>query len=119
MKPGAMLINCSRGGLIDTLALIDALESGHIGSAGLDVYEHEGIDLCLYTSSALVHANFLLFHWPYQSQLCTAAPRSLKYLRHLTCCKMILTTLVLAAPYHAHAALHLVRFSYEAWIMQC
>ena len=46
MKPGAMLINCSRGGLIDTLALIDALERGHIGSAGLDVYEHEGTNLC-------------------------------------------------------------------------
>lgn len=42
MKPGAMLINCSRGGLIDTLALIEALESGHIGAAGLDVYEREG-----------------------------------------------------------------------------
>ncbi|KAL3135515.1 hypothetical protein ABBQ38_005995 [Trebouxia sp. C0009 RCD-2024] len=42
MKPGAMLINCSRGGLVDTLALIEALESGHIGAAGLDVYEREG-----------------------------------------------------------------------------
>lgn len=44
MKPGAMLINCSRGGLVDTLALIEALESGHIGAAGLDVYEREGND---------------------------------------------------------------------------
>jgi D-lactate dehydrogenase len=42
MKPGAMLINCSRGGLVDTLSLIDALESGRIAAAGLDVYEHEG-----------------------------------------------------------------------------
>lgn len=42
MKRGAMLINCSRGGLIDTLSLIDALESGQIGAAGLDVYEQEG-----------------------------------------------------------------------------
>ena len=73
MKPGAMLINCSRGGLIDTLALIDALERGHIGSAGLDVYEHEGIDLCFYRSSALVYAKFVLSHWPYRCQLCTAA----------------------------------------------
>jgi len=41
MKPGVMIINTSRGGLVDTQALIDGLKSGHIGSAGLDVYEEE------------------------------------------------------------------------------
>jgi D-lactate dehydrogenase len=41
MKPGVILINTSRGGLIDTKALIDALKSGHVGAAGLDVYEEE------------------------------------------------------------------------------
>jgi len=41
MKPGAMLINTSRGALVDTSALIDALEKGHLGSVGLDVYEEE------------------------------------------------------------------------------
>jgi D-lactate dehydrogenase len=41
MKPGVMLINTSRGGLIDAQALIDALKSGHVGAAGLDVYEEE------------------------------------------------------------------------------
>jgi len=41
MKRGVMLINTSRGGLIDTVALIEGLKSGHIGSAGLDVYEEE------------------------------------------------------------------------------
>jgi D-lactate dehydrogenase len=42
MKPGAMLINTSRGGLIDTLAVIEALKSRKLGYLGLDVYEEEG-----------------------------------------------------------------------------
>lgn len=41
MKKGVMLINTSRGKLIDTSALIDALKTAKIGSAGLDVYEEE------------------------------------------------------------------------------
>ncbi len=41
MKAGVMLINTSRGGLVDTRALIDGLKSRKIGSAGLDVYEEE------------------------------------------------------------------------------
>lgn len=41
MKPGVMLINTSRGALIDTVAVIDALKSGRIGYLGLDVYEEE------------------------------------------------------------------------------
>ncbi|MBX3363533.1 MAG: 2-hydroxyacid dehydrogenase [Phycisphaeraceae bacterium] len=42
MKPGVMLINTSRGAVIDTRALIAALKHGHVGSVGLDVYEEEG-----------------------------------------------------------------------------
>ena len=41
MREGAMLINTSRGGLVDTPALVDALKSGGLGSLGLDVYEEE------------------------------------------------------------------------------
>ena len=42
MKRGVMLINTSRGAVIDTPAVIDGLKSAKIGSLGLDVYEQEG-----------------------------------------------------------------------------
>lgn len=41
LKPGVILINVSRGALVDTVALIEALKSGHVGGVGLDVYEEE------------------------------------------------------------------------------
>lgn len=41
-KPGLMLINCARGGLLDTQAVIDALKSGKLSAYGMDVYENEG-----------------------------------------------------------------------------
>ena len=41
MKEGAMLINTSRGGLIDTKAAITALKNGRLGYLGIDVYEQE------------------------------------------------------------------------------
>ena len=41
MKPGVMLINTSRGALVDTVALLEGLKARKIGYAGLDVYEEE------------------------------------------------------------------------------
>jgi len=55
MKKGAILINTSRGALIDTTALIGALKCGHLGAVGLDVYEGESAYFFADSSSKIIY----------------------------------------------------------------
>lgn len=60
MKRGAVLINTGRGALIDTTALLQALDQGQIGCAGLDVYEREkGLFFIDHLNSPVTDEQFL------------------------------------------------------------
>lgn len=53
LKPGAIVINSSRGAIIDEIALLDGLTSGHLGGAGLDVYSQEPLNRSTHPLAAL------------------------------------------------------------------
>ncbi|HEY2795879.1 MAG TPA: C-terminal binding protein, partial [Micromonosporaceae bacterium] len=60
MRPGAMLVNTARGGMLDEAAVVAAIRAGHLGGLGLDVTEHEPIgsdDPLLTTEGVLLTAH--------------------------------------------------------------
>jgi D-lactate dehydrogenase len=60
MKKGVLLINTSRGGLVDTGAVIKALKTRHIGGVALDVYEAEGSLFYDDHSGEIIHDDVLM-----------------------------------------------------------
>lgn len=72
MKRGVMIINTSRGAVIDTRAAIGGLKSGQIGSLGLDVYEEEGDLFFRNLSDAIISDDVFVRLMTFPSVLITA-----------------------------------------------
>lgn len=72
MKPGVILVNVSRGALIDTAALIEALKSGHLGGVAPDIYEEEERVFFEYLSGTVLQDDLLARMLTFPNVLITA-----------------------------------------------
>lgn len=72
MKDGVMLINTSRGGLIDTQATIEALKTGRLGYLGIDVYEQEEKLFFHNFSDEIIHDDIIMRLMSFPNVLVTA-----------------------------------------------
>jgi D-lactate dehydrogenase len=72
MKPGVMLINTSRGALVDTQAAIDALKTGRLGYLGIDVYEQEEKLFFHNLSEEIIHDDTIMRLMSFPNVLVTA-----------------------------------------------
>ncbi len=72
MKNGVMIINTSRGGIVNTKAIVKAIQSGKIGSYGMDVYEHEKGIFFYDLSQEIMKDNMLLLLTTFSNVLITA-----------------------------------------------
>lgn len=90
MRPGVMIINTSRGAVIDTRALIRALKGGHVGSVGLDVYEEEGDLFFRDLSESVIQDDVFVRLMTFPNVLITAHQA---FLTHEACTAIAQTTL--------------------------
>jgi D-3-phosphoglycerate dehydrogenase len=77
MRPSALLVNVSRGALVDEAALLHALEAGHLGGAGLDVYSREPLAKVGHPMSALFAKDNVIL-WPHLTFYTEEAMRRLE-----------------------------------------